>query len=91
MTFEEMQLIIGQMLTIERQLQERQIQADERLTRTEAIANSNARAIEATANEGSESRRLVQQTQTQLIELARIVGQFAEATNTRLQSLEDRN
>jgi len=91
MTFEEMQLIIGQMLTIERQLQERQIQADERLTRTEAIANSNARAIEAIANEGSESRRLVQQTQTQLIELARIVGQFAEATNTRLQSLEDRN
>jgi hypothetical protein len=91
MTSEEMQILIGQMLNVQRQLQESQLQADSRLTRIEAIAESNARAIQATANEGNETRLLTQQSQTQLIELARIVGQFAEATNTRLGILEDRD
>jgi hypothetical protein len=60
------------------------------LAETVAIANSNARAIEASTNEGSENRRLAQQTQTQLMELARIVGQFAQATNSRLEILENK-
>jgi hypothetical protein len=89
MTSEEIQTLIGQMLNVQRQLQESQLQADSRLTRIEAIAESNARAIQATANESNETRRLSQQTQTQLMELARIVGQFAEATNSRLVILED--
>jgi hypothetical protein len=91
MTSEEIQTLIGQMLNVQRQLQESQLQADSRLTRIEAIAESNARAIQATANESNETRRLTQQSQTQLIELARIVGQFAEATNSRLVILEDRD
>lgn len=91
MTLEEIQTLIGQMLNVQRQLQESQLQADIRLTRIEAIAESNARAIQATANESNETRRLTQQSQTQLIELARIVGQFAEATNSRLVILENRD
>jgi hypothetical protein len=53
------------------------------LAKTEAIANSNARAIEATANESAETRR-------NLAELVVIVSNFVKATNSRLITLEDK-
>ncbi len=60
------------------------------IAKTEAIANSNARAIEAAANEGAENRRLAQNTQRQLTELVQVVSQFVAATNSRLSGLENR-
>jgi len=60
---------------------------------TAAIANSNARAIEAATNQQAHDRELsaqrYAQSQQQLIELARIVGQFAESTTQRLTALEN--
>jgi hypothetical protein len=65
MTLQEMQDLMGQMLQVQRQLQESQLQADNRLTRVEAISESNARAIEALGGKVSD--------------LITIVGQFATA------------
>ncbi len=53
---------------------------------TESIVNSNARAIEALGNQQAETYA---KTQAQFVELIRVVGQFAEATNTRLDRLEN--
>jgi hypothetical protein len=93
MNLQEMQDLIGQMLQVQRQMQESHLEASIRLAQTEAIANSNARAIEALTNESSEERQVMKQNQVQiqaqLLELTRIVSQFAEATNTRLSNLEN--
>jgi len=66
----------------------------ENLARTEAIANSNARAIEAVANQQMVSRQLqderYQQTQAQLAEFIRTVAQFVSSTETRLRLLENK-
>ncbi len=59
----------------------------ENIAKTEAIANSNARSIEAATNENTQIRAAVLQTQAQLVELARIFGQFGQATNTQLEAL----
>jgi hypothetical protein len=53
------------------------------LANTQAIANSNARAIEATANEANETKR-------DLTRLVNIIADFVQATNSRLGTLEDR-
>jgi len=103
MSFEEMQTILAGVVASQAKIQESQAKAEEfqvvfrenmelmrqDIANTQAIANSNARAIEAAANEGSETRRLVNQTQIQLVELVRVVGQFAEATNSRLEAIEN--
>jgi hypothetical protein len=69
MTFEEMQTILASVVASQ--------------AKTEAIANSNARAIEAVANQQSN-------VQSNLIELAQIVQQIGESSNRRLTALEDR-
>jgi hypothetical protein len=58
--------------------------------KTEAIANSNARAIEATANQQAHDRAVQANTQRQLSELVQIVSQINETTNRRLTAIEDR-
>ncbi|MDX1977378.1 MAG: hypothetical protein SFT94_06860 [Pseudanabaenaceae cyanobacterium bins.68] len=75
MTFEQMQALIGQMLEIQRQLQENQLIHTAEMAEIRAVANSNARAIEALGNKVSN--------------LIEIVGDFAESTNTRLNLLEN--
>jgi hypothetical protein len=57
---------------------------------TAAIANSNARAIEATANQQAHDREIQANTQRQLVELAQIVRQISESSDRRLTALEDR-
>jgi len=110
MSFEEMQTILAGVVASQAKIQESQAKAEEfqvvfrenmelmrqDIANTQAIANSNARAIEAAANEGSETQRManktqdqIAQTQTQLVELIRVVGQFAEATNSRLEAIEN--
>jgi Mg2+ and Co2+ transporter CorA len=94
MTYEQMQEILASLVTRqanhEAQVMQEMAELRLNLTKTEAIANSNARAIEAAANEGAENRRLAQNTQRQLTELVQVVSQFVEATNTRLSGLENR-
>jgi hypothetical protein len=58
---------------------------------TQAIANSNARAIEATANQQAHDRAVQANTQRQLSELVQIVSQINETTNRRLTAIEDRH
>ncbi len=100
MTFEEMQALMGQILQAQAQAQVEMAEMrasiaklEQNIARTEAIANSNARAIEAIANQQMVSRQLqderYQQTQTQLLELIRIVAQFVSSTEARLQALEN--
>ncbi len=64
------------------------------LAETTAIAKSNARAIEAVANQQTQSRELAAQiyakSQEQLIELIRTVGQIAESSDRRLTALENK-
>ena len=67
------------------------------LANTQAIANSNARAIEATANQQAHDREQLTQlkelqanTQRQLVEFIRFVADYGETTNRRLTTLEDR-
>ncbi len=84
MNYGEMQGILSQMLQVQRQMQESQLKHETEISDLRAIANSNARAIEATANEGNETKQ-------DLRRLVNIVATFVEATNTRLQSIEDRN
>jgi hypothetical protein len=64
---------------------------------TAAIANSNARAIEAATNQQAYDREQMNQlkelqanTQRQLVEFIRFVGDYGEITNRRLNALEDR-
>jgi hypothetical protein len=94
MTYEQMQEILASLVTRqadhEAQVMQEMTELRLNLTKTEAISNSNARAIEASANEGAENRRLAQNTQRQLTELVQVVSQFVEATNTRLSGLENR-
>jgi len=101
MTVEEMRGILGEMITVNQQLQSKQVEHDEwfsemrtglaetrALTESNArLIESNARSIEASTNESNERHKRVE---SQIVELARIVGQFAEATNSRLAILEDR-
>ncbi len=107
MTFEQMQTLMGQILQAQAQaqvemaemrasiakLEQNLARLEQNIARTEAIANSNARAIEAIANQQMVSRQLqderYQQTQTQLLELIRIVAQFVSSTEARLQALEN--
>jgi hypothetical protein len=65
--------------------------------KTEAIANSNARAIEAATNQQAYDREQMNQlkelqatTQRQLVEFIRFVADYGEVTNRRLSTLEDR-
>jgi chromosome segregation ATPase len=67
------------------------------IANTQAIVNSNARAIEATANQQAYDREQMNQlkelastTQRQLVEFIRFVGDYGETTNRRLSALEDR-
>jgi len=60
------------------------------IANTQAIVNSNARAIEATANQQVHDRELQANTQRQLLELAQIVRQMGESSDRRLTALEDR-
>jgi hypothetical protein len=83
MSYEEIQTVITQMLAVERQLQDRQMQGESRLTRVEAITESNARAIEALGNRISE-------LDNKMSNLIQIVGEFAQATNKRLEILENK-
>jgi hypothetical protein len=83
MTFEEMQTILAGVVASQ--------------VKTEAIANSNARAIEAVANQQAQDRgqlnevkELQANTQRQLIELAQIMRQIGESSDRRLTALEDR-
>jgi hypothetical protein len=52
--------------------------------KTEVIANSNARAIEANSNENAETRAILR-------EASQVLLQFMQATNSRLSMLEERN
>lgn len=83
MSYEEMQAVIAQMLAVERQLQESQMRGESRLTRVEAITESNARAISALGNKTSEM-------DAKMSNLIQIVGEFAQATNRRLELLEEK-
>jgi len=75
-------------LYLEREKSEKEMaEIRENIAKTEAIANSNARSIEAATNENTQIRAAVLQTQAQLVELARIFGQFGQATNTQLEAL----
>jgi len=108
MTFEEMQTILAGILASQAKTEVSQAKNDEfqvafrenmelmrqDLFNTQAIANSNARAIKAAANQQAYDRELqaqrYNQSQAQLGELARIVGQFAESTTQRLTALENK-
>jgi methyl-accepting chemotaxis protein len=96
MTSDEIQRNLEQMLSVQRGLQESQLRTKEsldtlgeHLERTVAIADSNARSIEATTNVASETRRQLDRTQQQLQQLIEIIGSFAESTNARLDRLEE--
>ncbi len=75
MNFEEMQAILTQMLAVERQLQERQIEHSHNLLE-----------IEEKQKKAQEQQ---DKTQAQLNTLVMIVSRFVEATNTRLDNLEN--
>ena len=83
MTFEEMQIILAGVVS-------NQAKHDQEIAETRAIANSNARAIEATANQQAHDREIQANTQRQLVELAQIVRQISESSDRRLTALEDR-
>jgi hypothetical protein len=97
MTFEEMQTILAGVVASQATFRENQAEIHasqatfrenmelmrQDLANTQAIANSNARAIEATANEANETKR-------DLTRLVNIIADFVQATNSRLGTLEDR-
>jgi hypothetical protein len=62
----------------------RQAQTEVNLGKTEAIANSNARAIAANSNENAETRAILR-------EVSQVLLQFMQATNSRLSMLKDAN
>ena len=76
MNFEEMQAVLTQMLAVERQLQERQIEHSHNLLEIE--------------EKQKKSQAQQDKTQAQLDTLVMIVSRFVEATNTRLDNLEDK-
>jgi len=84
MTYEQMQAIITQMLTIQSDLQQSQIRDRVDIENLIALTASNARSIEAETN----ARHDLDQKLSTLIQ---ILGEFAEATNTRLTTLKDRS
>jgi len=84
MTYEQMQAIITQMLTIQSDLQQSQIRDRVDIENLIALTASNARSIEAETNA---SHDLDQKLST----LIQILGEFTEATNTRLTTLKDRS
>jgi Lon protease-like protein len=76
MNFKEMQAVLTQMLGVERQLQERQIEHSHNLLEIE--------------EKQKKSQAQQDKTQAQLDTLVMIVSRFVEATNTRLDNLEDK-
>jgi hypothetical protein len=97
MTFEEMQANQVKMQATQAEIQASQVAFRENLelmrqglANTQAIADSNARAIEATANQQAHDRAIQAKIQTQLLELAQIVRQIGESSDRRLTTLEDR-
>jgi len=86
LTSESQQRTIEELLTATAESQrltfESQRRTSESLAETEAIANSNARSIEAITNAATETRQ-------DLARLVNIVADFVEATNTRLRTLEN--
>ncbi|MDX1977377.1 MAG: hypothetical protein SFT94_06855 [Pseudanabaenaceae cyanobacterium bins.68] len=87
MTFEQMQALIGQMLEVQRQLQENQLIHTAEMAEIRAVANSNARAIEAL---GERQDAYYAKTQTQLLELIRVVGYIGDRTDQRFEQVQDR-
>jgi hypothetical protein len=83
MSYEEMQAVLTQMLSVDRQLQERQLSHESEMIELRALTASNARAIEALGNKTSEM-------DAKMSNLIQIVGEFAQATNRRLEILEDK-
>jgi hypothetical protein len=90
MTFEEMQAILAGVVASQARTEASQAE-------TAAIANSNARAIEAATDQQAYDREQMNQlkelqatTQRQLVEFIRFVGDYGEVTNRRLSALEDR-
>jgi hypothetical protein len=97
MTFEEMQTILAGVVESQVTFRENLELMRQDIANTQAIANSNARAIEAATNQQAYDREQMNQlkelqatTQTQLVEFIRFVGDYGEITNRRLAALEDR-
>jgi hypothetical protein len=82
MSYEEIQAVISQMLAVDRQLQERQLSHESEMIELRALTASNARAIDALGNRTSE-------LDNKMSNLIQIVGEFAQATNKRLEILEN--
>ena len=90
MTFDEMQAILGQILQAQAQAQVEMAEIRANLAKTEAIANSNARAILA----NTEANRA---TDAKLDRLADLVERYIiatqirqDASDIRVESLENR-
>ncbi len=96
MTFEQMQTLMGQILQAQAQAQVEMAEMRANIAKLEqnvAKLEQNLARTEAIANQQMVGRQLqderYQQTQTQLLELIRIVAQFVSSTEDRLQALEN--
>lgn len=104
MNFEEMQAILAGVVASQAKTEEFQAAFRDNMelmrqdiANTQAIANSNTRAIEAAVNQQAHDREQLTQlkelqatTQRQLVEFMRFVGDYGENTNSRLTALEER-
>lgn len=88
MNFAEMQAILGGILQVQRQLQENQLQAQAELSDLRSITNSNSCSILANTETSDRRMAAIENKLSQLIE---IVGTYAEATNQRLDTLENQD
>lgn len=82
--------ILAQVAESQKQLAERQVASDERLSRIEKIAESNARSNLANSEAITETRRDQALLRSELREFISIVREYVEVTNRRLNALEDK-
>jgi hypothetical protein len=83
MTFEEMQTILAGVVTNQAAFSDNMELMRQDIANTQAIANSNARAIEAVANQQTIVGR-------EIAQFVQAVAEYSAATERRLTALEDR-